>query len=308
VSVNAVAIVNPRAGVGNRLAIEAVRAMGEHWHKMDIRLTERHGHARELAEQAVREGREIVIASGGDGTVNEVGWGLLGSTVKLGLVPAGSGNGLGRMLGIPRNPLRALSLLATAVTRRMDVGMINDKPFFNVAGAGFDAAVGKAFDDHGRSGGRRGMFTYFKVGLHTAWGYRSEEFVLDLGQPGPLRRLLLVGFANGRQYGGGALIAPRARLDDGQLDVVCIEDAPVAEVLWNAPKMYLGRIDAFRRYERTLAESAVLTGAGPIAFHRDGEPEPPAERLEVKVLPRAINMLVPLATARAANGPFAAEG
>jgi len=194
------------------------------------------------------------------------------------------------------------------VTRRMDIGTVNGKPFVNIAGVGFDAAVGKAFDEHGRAGGRRGMFTYFRLGLRTAWGYRSQEYSLDLGHPGPMRRLLVLGFANGRQYGSGALIAPRARLDDGLLDVVSIDAGPIAEILVHSPRMFLGRIHGFRHYQHTLADHAVLTGAGLIPFHRDGEPEPPAERLEVGVLPRALSILVPLATARAANGPFAAQG
>ena len=303
-----VAIVNPRAGVAARTALKAVKAAGGRFRGLEVRLTERPGHARELAQEAVAEGRDLVLVSGGDGTVNEVASGLLGSAVTLGLVPAGSGNGLGRMLGIPSNPIRALMRLSTAVTRRMDVGTVNGKPFVNIAGAGFDAAVGKAFDEHGRAGGRRGMFTYFRVGLRTAWGYRTEEYTLDLGQPGPRRRLLVIGFANGRQYGSGALIAPRARLDDGLLDVVSIAAAPMSEILVHSPRMFLGRIDGFRHYQHTLADRAVLTGAGPIAFHRDGEPEPPAERLEVGILPKALKILVPLATARAADGPFAAEG
>jgi len=302
--VNVIAIVNPRAGVIARAAMRAVQSAGGRWAGLDIRLTERRGHARELAEQAVREGCETVIACGGDGTVNEVAWGLLGSNVTLGLVPAGSGNGLGRVLGIPRNPWRALIALDKAVPRLMDVGMVNDKPFLNVAGAGFDAAVGHAYDEHGRTTGKRGLLNYFRVGLRTAWGYKCEEFLLDIGQPLTRRKLFLVAFANGKQYGGGALIAPEARLDDGRLDAVSIEDAPIAEMLWNAPLMPLGRIQGYRRYSRTLVESAVLTGSGPIAFHRDGEPEPPAERLEVRVAARALRILVPRAVAAAPTGPF----
>ena len=304
---NAVAIVNPRAGVAARAVLAALRAAGGRWKGLEVRVTERRGHARELAQAAADEGREFVFACGGDGTVNEVGWGLMGTPVTLGLVPAGSGNGLGRALGIPRNPVRALLALATAVPRAMDVGMVNGKPFLNVAGAGFDAAVGAAYDEHGRAGGRRGLLNYFRVGLQTAWGYECEEFEIEAG-PTPRRgKFLLVAFANGQQYGGGALIAPRARLDDGLLDVVGIEDAPLAQMLWHAPLMPLGRIHAFRRYLHTPARSAVLTGPRPIAFHRDGEPEPPVERLEAHVVPRALKVLVPAATAKAPAGPFTAD-
>ena len=302
-----VAIVNPRAGVIARAAMAAVRSAGGRWQGMEVWSTERPGHARDLAAQAVREEREAVIACGGDGTVNEIGGVLMGTPVTLGLVPAGSGNGLGRALGIPRNPMRALAALSNAVPRAMDVGMVNGKPFLNVAGAGFDAAVGQAYDAHGRRGGRRGLFSYFRIGLTTAWGYRCQEFRLEVGGTEAARRFLVVAFANGQQYGGGALIAPKARLDDGLLDVVGIEDAPLAELLWHMPLMPIGRVEAYRRYQRTAASRAVLTGSAPIAFHRDGEPEPPAERLEVTVQPRALKVLVPEATVKAPGGPFEKE-
>jgi diacylglycerol kinase (ATP) len=300
-----VAIVNPRAGVITRAAMAAVKGARGRWQGLEVWLTERRGHAGDLAQQAVREEREIVIACGGDGTVNEIGGVLMNTPVTLGLVPAGSGNGLGRALGISRNPIRALVALSTAVPRAMDVGMVNGKPFLNVAGAGFDAAVGHAYDLHGQAGGRRGLLNYFRVGLTTAWGYKCEEFRIEVaGAPGPAGRFLLVAFANGQQYGGGALIAPLARLDDGLVDVVSIEDAPLAEMVWHAPLMPIGRIQAFRRYARTAAQSAVLTGSGPIAYHRDGEPEPPVDKLEMKVMPRSLRVLVPAATAKAPAGPF----
>ena len=301
-----VAIVNPRAGVIARAAMAAVRGAKGRWQGLEVWLTERRGHAGDLAAQAVREEREIVIACGGDGTVNEIGGVLMDTPVTLGLVPAGSGNGLGRALGLSRNPIRALRALSTAVARGMDVGMVNGKPFLNVAGAGFDAAVGHAYDLHGQAGGRRGLLSYFRVGLRTAWGYKCDEFRLGVSgaEAGPASRLLVVAFANGQQYGGGALIAPLARLDDGLVDVVSIADAPLAEMLWHMPLMPIGRIHGYRRYTRTPAQSAVLTGSGPIAYHRDGEPEPPVDKLVVTVRPRALRVLVPAATAEAPAGPF----
>lgn len=302
------AIVNPHAGVVARAAMAAVRGARGRWQGLEVWLTERRGHARDLAEQAVREEREVVIACGGDGTVNEIGGALLGTSVTLGLLPAGSGNGLGRALGISRNPMRALLALSSAVPRLMDVGTVNGKPFLNVAGAGFDAAVGRAYDIHGQAGRRRGLASYFRVGLRTAWGYRCEEFQLEVGgRRGPTGKFLVVAFANGQQYGGGALIAPLARLDDGLVDVVTIEDATLAELLWHAPLFPMGRIEAFHRYARTPAQSAVLTGSGPIAYHRDGEPEPPVDKLEMKVMTRALRVLVPAATAKAPAGPFSPE-
>jgi len=230
--------------------------------------------------------------------------GLLGSSTTLGLVPVGSGNGLARTLGIPLRPEAAMEALQQAARRRMDVGMINGRPFLNVAGAGFDAHVGAEFHANGRRGGRRGILTYVRLGLARSFSYRAQPCRLQAGDHVFEGRALIVAFVNGRQYGGGAVVAPRARLDDGRLDIVVIEDAPVAEILLNAPRLFLGGLERFSRYRHFLAPAAVLSASPPVLFHRDGEPEAAAERLEVTVQARALSVLVPRRIAEDPAGPF----
>lgn len=297
------AILNPRAGVAARRARAAVEAHRRVFGDLEIRTTESAGHARLLAEEAVRDGVTTVLAVGGDGTANEVATGLMGTTTALALVPVGSGNGLARTLGIPLEPARALESLEGAMVRSMDVGLVNGRPFLNVAGAGFDAAVGAAFHAHGKRGGRRGVFTYVRLGL-SKLGYRAEDWSLSMGGQAYAGRALIVAFVNGRQYGGGAIIAPRARLDDGLLDVIVVEDAPRTEVLLNAPRVFLGTIEGYRRYRHWTAASAVLTAGGSFDHHRDGEPEPEGLRLEVAVRPRNLRVLVPRRVAEDPGGPF----
>lgn len=274
------------------------------WGRLEIGTTQHPGHARELAEQAVRRGVEVVLAVGGDGTVNEVAGGLLGSETALGIVPVGSGNGLARTLGLPLAPERAIAALERALVRRMDVGMVNGRPFLNVAGAGFDAAIGAEFHRHGRDGGRRGILPYVRLSLAHGRRYEPALFRLQAGGEDWSGRALLVAFVNGRQYGAGAVIAPRARLDDGQLDVVRFEAAPWAEVLLNAPRAFLGGIEGFRRYHRVLAAQATLEAEGLFPHHRDGEPEADLARLDVRLEPRALRILVPAAVAEDPEGPF----
>ncbi|HUG52600.1 MAG TPA: YegS/Rv2252/BmrU family lipid kinase, partial [Vicinamibacteria bacterium] len=263
------------------------------------------GDARRFAAEAAERGAEHVLAIGGDGTANETAWGLLGTSTTLGLVPMGSGNGLARTLGIPLRPAPALATLAQAVPRTMDVGMVNDRPFLNVAGAGFDAQVGLDFHEHGGRGGRRGVFTYVRLSLRRALTYKAEVCVVDAGERRFEGRALVVAFVNGRQYGGGAVLVRGARLDDGVLDVVVIEEAPPLEMVLNAARLFVGGIERFRRYRHLPAASVLLTTPSPTPFHRDGEPEPPAPRLEVSVQPRALRILVPRATAEDPLGPFA---
>jgi diacylglycerol kinase family enzyme len=171
------AILNPRAGVAAERARRAI--LEGPWPEVDLIETRAPGHARELAHEATVAGCELVLAAGGDGTANEVAWGLLGSETTLGLVPVGSGNGLARTLRIPLRPRAAIEELRHAVTRRMDVGFWNDRPFLNVAGAGLDAQVGADFHQNGRDGGRRGVFTYVRLSLRRAVGYRAQAWSLE---------------------------------------------------------------------------------------------------------------------------------
>lgn len=298
------AVLNPCAGVRARRALAALADGAPAWGRIPVELTRAPGHARELAAAAAAAGVELLLAVGGDGTVNEVADGLLGSPAALGIVPVGSGNGLARSLGIPLEPRAALRVLETGVTRRMDVGFVNGRPFLNVAGAGFDAHVGAEFHRHGRSGGRRGILSYVKLSFMAVLHYRVTSFALETDQRRFDGRAYTVAFANGRQYGAGAVLAPRARLDDGRLDVVIFEDAPVLTVLSQAPRLFLGSIDRFRHYRTFVASSGVLAAPQPFPFHRDGEPEDERARVEITLRPRALRVRVAAALSAAPDGPF----
>jgi len=299
------AILNPRAGVAAHRALRALERRRHAWGELTVFATEAPGHARELAARAVDSGCEIVLAAGGDGTANEVAESLLGSATTFGLVPVGSGNGLARTLGIPLRPEAALCQLEKGVVRSMDVGLINEKPFLNVAGAGFDAEVGEAFAAHGRRGGRRGVLSYVRLSVAAVRSDRARTFVVEANGERHTCRAMIVAFFNGRQYGGGAVVAPRAVLDDGRLECVIFGAASFGETLLAAPRLFLGGIERYRHYRLIEARHFVVEGHAP--FHRDGEPAGAADRLEVRLLPRALRVLAPRKTAEARGGPFQKE-
>lgn len=298
------AIWNPRAGVSARRVLDALPRERPFWRDVTVRTTTGTGDAQVFAAEAVAEGAELVVAMGGDGTANEAARGLLGSEVTLALVPVGSGNGLARALRLPLDPARAFLELETAVPRRMDVGLVNDKPFLNVAGVGFDALVGAAFHRAGSNGGRRGIFTYVRMSASLLASYRAVPLVLEAESETRVVRPFVLVCANGPQYGGGALVNPGARLDDGRLEVVVFDDSPVAEILMNTPRMFLGSLPRSRRYRRLQTERAVISAQTAVEHHRDGEPEPPALRLEISLRRRALSVLVPRATSQDPEGPF----
>ncbi len=301
------AILNPRAGLAARRALAAFDAVKHNWEALDVRVTERPGHATELAREAAERGDGLVLAVGGDGTTNEVVCGLLGSETILGLIPAGSGNGLGRILGLSLTPQRALEQLLEAEVKRIDVGRINGRPFVNVAGFGFDAAVGSAFHDWGRGGGRRGILPYVLISVRQVRDYASVPCRIAIdGTPRFDLPVFMATFANGRQFGAGAVIAPRAYLDDGLLDIVIIEDRRRAEIILNAARLFFGSIDRYRHCHSYVGSRVRLEAARAAAHHRDGEPEDGSLLIEVELEPRALPVLVPRETLARPDSPFVA--
>jgi diacylglycerol kinase (ATP) len=302
------AILNPRAGVSRDEARRTAERGHPAWNDFDLSVTEGPGHATELARAAAEAGADLVLSVGGDGTANEVASGLLGRPTALGIVPVGSGNGLARALGIPLRPGRALDALETGVRRVIDVGLLNGRPFLNVAGVGFDGAVSRAFHDSGRAGGRRGLAGYLRLSLREMLRYRAPRLAIET-DAGPLavRPFVLV-LANGPQYGSGAVINPGGKLDDGQLELVVVEDGPIPSLLLAVPRLFLGGIERTRGYRRLPVTRLVITGEGPIVAHRDGDPEPDRDRVEVSLRPRALTIVASRAVAGDPRGPFSARG
>jgi YegS/Rv2252/BmrU family lipid kinase len=300
------AILNPRAGVAARRTRDAVERGRPTWADYAVYLTRDAGHATELAREAVAAGADLVLAVGGDGTVNEVAQGLLGSSAALGIVPVGSGNGLARALRLPLRPELALAALESGARRLMDVGFLNGRPFLNVAGAGFDAVVGHSFHERGKRGGRRGFLGYVRLCLLELRQYRSPRFTIEV----PSERLELgafvLTFANGPQYGAGAVINPGAKLDDGRLEVVTFEAGPLWRTLATGSRMFLGGLVGSPGYRRLAGPAATVTAGAAVALHCDGDPAGAAARIEVQLRPRALEVVVPEATAADRDGPFSA--
>jgi diacylglycerol kinase (ATP) len=300
------AILNPRAGVAAQRAREAAERGQPSWRDYAVYFTREPGHATELAREAVAAGADVVLAVGGDGTVNEVARGLIGSTAALGIVPVGSGNGLARALRIPLQPGDALCALEAGVRRRMDVGSLNGRLFLNVAGIGFDAVVSQAFHERGRKGGRRGILGYLRLSLLELRGYRAPRLVIEAGMERLDLAAFMVTFANGPQYGSGAVINSGGKLDDGKLEVVVFESGPLWRTMVAAPRLFLGGLERTPGYRRLVGPAATVTATAPTAVHCDGDPVEAAGRVEVRLRPLALEILVPAVVAADPGGPFSA--
>ena len=291
----AAAIVNPTAGPSSRhagtrpLAERARRAFADASLTGEIVVTEGAGHARELAAEFVRRGFSPIIAWGGDGTVNEVATALAFQDAVLGIVPTGSGNGLARDLGISLRPERAIATAARGIDRRIDIGEVSGRLFFNLAGVGLDASVASLFS---RLAGR-GLLRYIQATMSTVFSYAAKTYTITAGGETCERRALMVALANGRQYGNGALIAPHAKLDDGLLDLVVVGPRNSLHAIWDARRLFNGTIDQLSDVSIRRASSITISAEEPIRFHVDGEIVEGSSLLTATVHPGALRVKVP---------------
>lgn len=275
-------IINPVSGGGTlatarsraTLAATILEARGE---SGEVHLTEHRGHAHVLTAAAVRRGHQRVVAWGGDGTVNEVATALVGTDTVLGVVPAGSGNGLARELRLPLAPEAALASALSLPVRLIDAGTIGGRWFFSIAGIGFDAHVAAAFD---RAAGRRGLSGYVRITARELWRYQCLDYSID-GAP-PIRALLVT-FANTTQFGNGARIAPAALVDDGKLDLVTFEERSRLRTMLGLPSLFTGNAARVPGVSIRKVASAVVESRTPMLFHVDGEPVQGETRLEARI-------------------------
>jgi diacylglycerol kinase family enzyme len=235
----------------------------------------------------------MVMVWGGDGSMNEAGSALLGTETPLAIIPAGSGNGLARELGIPLRPAAAIAAALQGTPRVIDAGELGGRPFFNVAGVGFDARIASRFD----RAPKRGLATYVRVSARELLTYAGGTYRIDWGDSEPValrevRRALLVTVANSPQFGNGARIAPLAKLDDGRLDLVVFEEVSRFATICAMPRLFRGGIERVTGMTTRQIERGRIESDAPMAFHVDGEPVEGGTTLEIRVLPRALTVIV----------------
>jgi YegS/Rv2252/BmrU family lipid kinase len=290
-------IINPISGAGRRRdlarrrAEQAAAIIDEHHLDGEVFVTERQGHAGELAQAARRRGATLFVAWGGDGTVNEVGSALVGSDASLAIVPSGSGNGLARELGIPLDPPSAFQVIFAGRTRLIDAGELDGRMFFNIAGLGLDARVAHRFAAGGLE--RRGFVRYLELATREIVSFTPLDCTLTTDDDGQVRRVrpLLIAIANSRQYGNGALIAPDARLDDGRLDIVVVEHRAPWRVLVQAPRLFSGTVARVPGVSISRACGAVISADAPLVYHVDGEPHVGGKSVKARIYPAALRVV-----------------
>ena len=287
-------ILNPRSGRNRRrpwLAPYIRDLITEQRLDASLVITARPGHATELARAALVDGCDRVIAVGGDGTMNEIAQALLNSRVALGLVPCGSGNGLALHLGLPGNFEQALRLAITpsATIAAIDTGKANGHPFFNAMGCGFDAEISEQFNHLER----RGLPAYARTGFTAFRRRQSQRVRLRTGTRVHELDTLLITVANSDQYGNNARIAPGARVDDGELDLVAISPLSFLTALPLITRLFSGRLLGSPKVLHLRHSRFFIERCKAGLIHTDGETHRTSATIEIVVCPRSLHVLLP---------------
>lgn len=244
-------------------------------------------HARQIAREAVNK-FNLIVAVGGDGTINEVASAIVGSDTTLGIIPYGSGNGLSRFLGISMDAAKAIKTLNTENIEVIDSAKLNGTPFFNMAGVGFDAHISELFS-HGK---KRGFFTYLKSSIQEVAKYKPQTYHLDIDGVAYEREAFMLSFANSSQYGNNAHISPNASVQDGLLDICVIKKFP----FWKFPEMCLRMItktaEGTSYVEIIRGKCIQVKRCNPGPVHLDGEPQIKGTDITIEVIPSSLKVIV----------------
>ena len=283
-------IVNPISGTSDKEHILSLipKYLDHHRFEWFIRKTEHKGHAAEFSGEAIRDGVDVVVAVGGDGTVNEVARSLVHTDTALGIIPCGSGNGLARHLFIPMNPEGALQVLSDCHIEQIDYGMIDQEPFFCTCGVGFDAFISDRF----AKAGRRGLLTYIENTLKEGLKYKPDTYEITIDGERQVYKAFLIACANASQYGNNVYIAPHASMSDGLMDVTLMEPFTVLEAPQIAIQLFNKTITSNSRIRSFRCQHLHIKRSAPGVIHFDGDPKQAGEELDVKLVPKGIRMVV----------------
>lgn len=283
-------IINPISGTSGKAKLPALidKRLDTEIYDRQIVWTERPGHGVELSAEAARQGVDVVVAVGGDGTVNEVARGLAHTQTALGIVPCGSGNGLARHLLLPMNTEKAIDVINRCETKELDYGVIDGHPFFCTCGMGFDAFISQKFAE----AGKRGPVTYVQKILEDGLTYKPETYQLSDSTGHATYKAFLVSCANASQYGNNAYIAPQASMSDGLMDVVIMEPFDLLEAPQIAIDMFSKTLDKSSKIKSFQTPSLHVRRSAPGVIHFDGDPAMAGAEIDVHIEAKGFKAIV----------------
>ncbi len=264
-------IFNPTAGAGR--SYKAMNIVTTYLKENGIEYkdvqTEYKRHAVMLAREAIGKHYDGIISVGGDGTLLEIAGELSGSDEKLGIIPAGTGNDFRQSVGVPKDILSALKIILSGNTKMVDIGILGDQPFLNVAGTGFDVNV-----LHNTQKVRKfftGGLAYFLGIVMSILKYKSIKLYITANGQNFTRDVLLIAVANGKCYGGGLYVAPNACVQDGLFNVLILNRVAKWRILFELPRLKKGQIDKISVAEEFKCSEITIDCDNQQEFNIDGE-------------------------------------
>lgn len=284
-------IINPISGTTKKSEFPRLIESNLDSRKFDCRMTMTAyaGQAAEIAGRAKEQQTDVVVAVGGDGTINEVARSIVGSSTALGIIPCGSGNGLARHLMLPLDVKGAIGVINRCEIHDLDYGLINDIPFFCTCGMGFDAYVSKKFAE----AGKRGPVTYVEQVFREGMRYKPETYVIEDAQGNTVTyKALLVSCANASQYGNNAYIAPQASMHDGLLDIIVMEPLDLIETPQVIMDMMNKTLDKNPKIKTFCTNEITIHREAPGYIHYDGDPAMSGADVRIKIVNKGVRMIV----------------
>lgn len=282
-------IINPISGGKNKQGFTSVakKFLDLNYYDPTFEFTKNVNHAEALASDGIKRGFKVIVAVGGDGTINEVARAVAGTEVELGIVPKGSGNGLARALNIPLQEKQAIDLLNRGKTINMDIGFINDIPFFNMAGIGFDAVISSRFANVKH----RGPLGYLFAICAELRNYKSQEYTIEVDGVSMNKKAFMISIANSPQYGNEAYISPNASLVDGLLDVCVVKPFHWSQFPMMIYSLFNKTADQTNYVDIVLGKSIRITQSRLEGFHVDGEPFQGEKDFEIRIQSNALKVI-----------------
>lgn len=282
-------VLNPISGAIKKSGIPKIidQTINKELFDYEIRYTERAGHAEVIARESAEAGIDIVVAVGGDGTINEIGRGLVHTDTAMAVIPCGSGNGLARHLSIPMNIKKSIQVLNACQIHNLDYCTINDHPFFCTCGMGFDAFISQKF----AMSKRRGPLKYLEEVLREGLNYEPETYQIEDEGTRHRYQAYLITCANASQYGNNAYIAPQASMSDGLLDVIIMEPFNIMDAAQVSFDLMNKTLDKSSKVKTFKSKRIVVHRQHPGPVHFDGDPLIMDTELEVAVVEHGIRMV-----------------
>lgn len=287
---NIIFIMNPISGTARKAAIprQIEECLDKEKYNYSVVNTMYAGHATEIAKTAKDNGTDVVVAIGGDGTVNEVARAIVQSDTALGIIPCGSGNGLARHLMLPMDARKAIDIINRCETHKLDYGIINGNPFFCTCGMGFDAFISMKFSESGK----RGPVTYIENVLREGLKYKPETYEVHDENGTHTYKAFLISCANASQYGNNAYIAPQASMSDGLLDVIIMEPFDVLDAPQISIDIFNKTIDKNSKIKTFRTKRLHIRRSGRGLIHYDGDPVMTEPDIDISLVDKGIKVIV----------------